>query len=97
MTSEGYQLPKRTQWSCMTLAGRPFKYQRPSEHSLAADLEEIPPQIAQDCTNPGMGQLRSGKSFLSGLPLSLLGLFQHLVALFCPPIPWTQQSLGCVL
>lgn len=71
MTSEGYQLPKRTQWSCMTLAGRPFKYQRPSEHSLTVDLEEIPPQIAQDCTNLGMGQLQTGgKSFLSGLPLS---------------------------
>lgn len=70
MTSEGYQLPKRTQWSCMTLARRPFKYQRPSEHSLTADLGEIPPQIAQDCTNQGMGQLQTDKSFLSGLPLS---------------------------
>lgn len=87
MTSEGYQLPKRTQWSCMTLVGRPFKYQKPSEHSLAADLEEIPPQIAQDYTNPGMGQLQTGKSFLSGLHLSLLDLFQHLVALFYPPTP----------
>lgn len=39
--------------------------------SLAADLEEMPPQSAQDCTNPGRVQLQAGKSFLSGLPLSL--------------------------